>query len=902
MTMTTKLGLLSLFCLSALLIHSHPDLTWHLPLVGTPVPQLSQTSPSLRFFRHADPHVKLVGRLPSVIVTATKENTLSAINPKNGSILWRFLSPDSAPIVQYAMDLDHQHVAVISGQGSLAIRLLTLSDGRVLWENHLGDAGHVNISGIPHGTDLLFVTDQHSEHSTFPDVIASRGAEVLRIHGHDGKTRWRWTPSSSEIILRVFAQTLPDRLDVLLSHRDFEGSPRTQVQSIFSTTGQTRDHRPLSSQRCHQTDNSPLILFAPTDDTSSSTKSVVVCVDNDGYISSALVPENPSEPLKIFSFADLKAKHPILQDVGLARHGVFVAKLPDGAANVLRVGHDGALKSFWSFDASDLQPTFAGSIDRDGLPYVSKISFVSNLGLASLEILSLTPTEYTPEGMVVGQTFGYDLSENGRIVGIAVEVLQITNYVPASRVLLVTDLGAMQLWQGEILQWERHEDLASPASVTLHHSKRISGPPPKIQWSELLNTAAQMIQDGFARFLDLKAFRSDVSSETLPHAHVWVVGTSTGRIFAIVKEGDSTGRILWKRNLTPLGPLISQTDIKWEDVMIESGQNSPNPKVVVSINQDELMSRTFEIDLTNGKVIKKSLLEHLRSNKASNTDTNKQLLAVHDQDVGGSPARFLGDRGALFKYLNPNLAVYLNEGFGRQTIEILDQPTGSLIWAFEFQAPVETSSILAALTENWLVIASRELSHGFTQIHSIEWFMSSKADTRVDGSVANLTSSVRAYLTPFRIKNASFTKSRLGVTSRALLVINDMDQIVGFPRQLLDSRRPFRKPTQVEMEERLMKYDPMLTPDPKMIITGDRPTAKLKHVFSFPTEFESTSAVIGVGLDLFSTSTAPSGRFDMLGDDFNKIQLILTSVGLLAATLLLRPMVQAKKLRQQWYA
>jgi hypothetical protein len=101
--------------------------------------------------------------------------------------------------------------------------------------------------------------------------------------------------------------------------------------------------------------------------------------------------------------------------------------------------------------------------------------------------------------------------------------------------------------------------------------------------------------------------------------------------------------------------------------------------------------------------------------------------------MGGSPARFLGDRGALFKYLNPNLAVYFDDDFGRQTIEILDQKTGALIWAFEFSVKVDPASINAALTENWLVITSRETESGSTRINSIEWFMSSKADVRVDG-------------------------------------------------------------------------------------------------------------------------------------------------------------------------
>jgi hypothetical protein len=42
--------------------------------------------------------------------------------------------------------------------------------------------------------------------------------------------------------------------------------------------------------------------------------------------------------------------------------------------------------------------------------------------------------------------------------------------------MLVTELGDIQLWQGEELKWERHEDLSLPASITLHQSKTPGGP------------------------------------------------------------------------------------------------------------------------------------------------------------------------------------------------------------------------------------------------------------------------------------------------------------------------------------------------------------------------------------------------------------------------------------------
>ncbi len=46
---------------------------------------------------------------------------------------------------------------------------------------------------------------------------------------------------------------------------------------------------------------------------------------------------------------------------------------------------------------------------------------------------------------------------------------------------------------------------------------------------------------------------------------------------------------------------------------------------------------------------------------------------------------------------------------------------------------------------------------------------------------------------------------------------------------------------------------------------------------------ESTSLVFAYGLDLFSSRIAPSKTFDVLNENFNKAQLVLTIGGLVVA-------------------
>lgn len=77
--------------------------------------------------------------------------------------------------------------------------------------------------------------------------------------------------------------------------------------------------------------------------------------------------------------------------------------------------------------------------------------------------------------------------------------------------------------------------------------------------------------------------------------------------------------------------------------------------------------------------------------------------------------------------------------------------------------------------------------------------------------------------------------------------------------------------------------------------------ANVRQIVTMPSRLESTSLVLALGLDLFLTRVAPSGTFDVLSENFNKAQLVLTIGGLVVAVLVVRPIVARKKLKERWY-
>lgn len=118
----------------------------------------------------------------------------------------------------------------------------------------------------------------------------------------------------------------------------------------------------------------------------------------------------------------------------------------------------------------------------------------------------------------------------------------------------------------------------------------------------------------------------------------------------------------------------------------------------------------------------------------------------------------------------------------------------------------------------------------------------------------------------------------------------------------------------------MIQYDPLIPDDPKRVLShayrvssikqivscprsciSIDQVSKIRHIITSPAQLESTSLVVAYGLDLFSTRVTPSNTFDILSENFNKAQLVLTVAGLALAIVITKPMVMKKKLRERWY-
>ncbi|PFH46226.1 hypothetical protein AMATHDRAFT_70337 [Amanita thiersii Skay4041] len=320
-------------------------------------------------------------------------------------------------------------------------------------------------------------------------------------------------------------------------------------------------------------------------------------------------------------------------------------------------------------------------------------------------------------------------------------------------------------------------------------------------------------------------------------------------------------------------------------------------------------------------------------------DEDIQTFVPASKGPIASLGKVMGNKTTLYKYLNGNMFGVLtapspanqdsttSESKAVPTcgIYVVDGVKGTIIyraavpaWTGSPQGVGKVCNVKMSLTENWLVyhyydedmgsgtaakgqtkgwrIVSVEMYEGLTD----EKFKSSDMGA-YNKEMANVTVIEQAYVFPYGVSALATTSTKFGITSKDLIVATLNGRIQSFPRRMLDPRRPNRKPTNVELEEMLVQYDPLLPDDPKRVLSHNYQTANIQRIVTSPALLESTSLVFAYGLDLFLTRVSPSGTFDVLSESFNKAQLVFTVSGLVLAIVVTRPMVKRKMLQQKWY-
>lgn len=303
----------------------------------------------------------------------------------------------------------------------------------------------------------------------------------------------------------------------------------------------------------------------------------------------------------------------------------------------------------------------------------------------------------------------------------------------------------------------------------------------------------------------------------------------------------------------------------------------------------------------------------------------RDVTARPSADPVASIGDVLGDRRVLYKYLNPNaiLVTAANNVTHTVSFYLIDAVSGNALYATTHNNVDTSRPIPTILSENWLAYSftifptADAVSRGY-QLTLAKLYESSSPDDRGPlGSAKNFSSlgasssaALQAHVRSQtfqiseEISHLSVTQTRQGITSRLLLgVLPFSGSMIGIPLPALDPRRPVnRDPTKIEAEEGLFRYTPNLEFDPKWILSHRREVLGLQNILAVPATLESTSLLFawGQGGDVFGTRIAPSFSFDVLGKDFNKVQMLLTVAALGVGVVLVAPLVARKGNNMRW--
>ncbi|KAI0920704.1 hypothetical protein AcV5_010378 [Taiwanofungus camphoratus] len=988
---------------------------WHKPFVGVPLVSSLSTAPT--FHRLA----KSGAATQSVILTATSSNGLAALNPVDGSIVWRHIFEDNEHIIAYKERDDV--VAAVSGPGGATLRLLDALTGNLLLERRL----HRPEFGRSFEPEALGTAVEFEAGNKSSDVFALSNAYILRrIDGETGEIKWEWTsPDQASLVAYSKVVTSPLATYVIGLAKSF-ASYTLHITSLSSTTGEL-----IASAHIPSSIHNGLTDFLLLGNTKQPLwNHRVVWLEEGAVKSVALTPE-----LKEKTTAMKGAVFKRIVDVGLRDHGLFVAQKVDNTRHVVRLEENGP-KDVWEFSESIpsnhyTDSLYTGGLDKDGWPYVVRVYWSHTFKQASVHVFA--PHLADGKGLVTGSTFPFKTNNDGIIKHVAVDVANPEAYQVIARLVVTTSTGAVQLWQQDHLLWSREEALADikVAEFVELPERQINasrvgefnetyGERLQRQLSEaqdfpqyVLNFVRRFVTGSYASISSSVAPLANatdiLSRDTFGFRKLIVAATPYGKVYGI---DSANGEIVWSRvfglgwaaevggQVIPVKLFVTRTvsDGDAPQVVLVTQRKANNGLVdTVLFHIDALtggdvrgVSATADVlqgfDVIAGPMIEAYLVRsgstkvvvlldefvqvHIYPSTPENVDTfNKLLPAIHiplrtgppghrqltghqisphteftgkhvahstwslslppseeflqviprPHDPVASLGKVLGNRTTLYKYLNPNLVAVVTgtstSSMPRCSIYLIDGAKGTIIYHVVLPTVDASCDVKAVLTENWLVYQyyDSEIS-GVDQaksyrIVSVELYEGSGIDDKTKSSdltsLSNETSAVavfeQSYILSHGITTLSTTSTAYGITMKDLIVANENHQVRAIPRRFLDPRRPKNKPTNQEMEEWLIQYDPLIPDDPKRVLSHTYDVAGIRRIITSPALLESTSLVFAFGLDLFSTRVAPSNTFDVLSENFNKAQLVFTVAGLALAIVIARPMVQRKRLREKWY-
>ncbi|CAN9185139.1 hypothetical protein J4E82_004861 [Alternaria postmessia] len=906
---------------------------FHYALLGLPAPEAT-------FFQKP-----YAGSKASLLYSISQNQTIGAINPKDGALVWR-QHLASQPGQKGHLRSGNEQDTVISAVGN-RVTAWSASDGRLVWETSVEGAAVEDLEILEQEDGMTISAAKDAI------VLTTDGSSsVKRLDGKTGRAKWTFEDTSGDTPFQV--STSPTTIYYIALHTPLLGGSKLRVTSLNPITGKKLDQYTLNSDT--EISSRDRILFAGANTaapllawTDKANKVLKVNIIGSKAVSTFNTPgDEVVESIVLHAPNHINSLAHFLVEYQTA------------------VGHSAEV---YHVDLNKQTISKAYSLPE----LKTKGTFATSTSDANVYFTRLTEDEVTVFSSVSHGVLGrWNVRGSPTLAGAypvhgQSEVVLKSGVASAVRSAVLYSNGQWALLRNDEIAWTRPEFLSGTVSAVW------AGLPEEEALAQALadeshrNLVSAYIHRVQRHIEDLKYFPEwaqnipqrilgsvvgkpkettvdDIQQDTFGFHKLVVVATKTGRIAAL--DVGSRGKVMWNMDLGQFAPdtsfqnptlkahsgYVEVRDANFQgSLFINSttgGLISPDKikvEVPLAAKGQELVSFTLVDGTLKGYLESKPGSEPVWSFTPPVGEKIAGYVARPVKDPVASIGKVLGDRRVLYKYLNPNLVLVtaVVESARSASIYLIDSASGQVLHTMSHNDVDTTRPIPATVSENWFAYAltidaaSGASSRGYQLVVS-DLYESPLPDDRGPLGATSNSSTVQpsgsngdaakpyvisqSYQVPTEITHMSVTQTRQGITSRELLVtVPAVNAIIGIPRTVIDPRRPVgRDPTAQEASEGLVKYTPVINFDPKWHLTHKYEVLGIENIITSESGIESTSLVFAYGLDIFGTRVAPSFAFDILGKGFNKISMLLTVVGLFVGVLFVAPLVKRKQINTMW--
>ncbi|KAF2847379.1 DUF1620-domain-containing protein [Plenodomus tracheiphilus IPT5] len=883
------------------------------------------------------------GSKASLLYSLSQNQTIGAVNPKDGALVWRHHFP-SEPRGKGHLRSGNEQDTVVSAVGD-RITAWSAADGRLVWETVVDGAVMEDLE-ILEQEDGMTINEAKDA-----IVLLSDGTHgVKRLDGKTGRVKWTFEDASGDTPFQI--STSPTTIYYISLHSSMLGGSKLRVTSLSPVTGKKLDQYTLSSDtEISSNDN---ILFAGA----NTAAPLIAWTDKANRVLKVNIIGSKS--ISSFNTPTDEVVEKIL--LHAPNH---VNSLPHFLVEYqTAVGHSAEV---YHVDLKRNTVSKAYSLPE----LRSKGTFTTSTSDANVYFTRITTDEIAVYGSASHGVLGrWNVKSSLALAGAypvhgQSEVVVKAGSASAVRSAVFYSNGQWALLRNDELAWTRPEFLSRTASAVWAglpegealaealaeegHRNMVSAYVHRVQRHvQDLKYFPAWVQNVPARLMGSVLGKTkettvdDIQQDTFGFHKLVVVATETGRLAAL--DVGARGKVMWNVDLSQFAPntVFQHPRLKAHSGYVEMKDAGFEGSLFVNSTTGSLITSnhipTHTPFVSEGQTLlafelsEGTLLGFLENEPASEPvwsftpPAGEQIVgytARPVQDPVASIGRVLGDRRVLYKYLNPNLVLITTVGARSASIYLLDSASGQLLHTMSHDDVDTSRPIPATISENWFTYsltvngASGASSRGYQLVVS-DLYESPLPDDRGPLGASNNASTVQpsgtagdavkphvlsqSYQIPVEISHMAVTQTRQGITSRELLVTApSINSIVGIPRSFIDPRRPVgRDPNAQEQSEGLVRYTPLIGFDPKWHLTHKYEVVGVENIITSQSGIESTSLVFAYGLDVFGTRVAPSFAFDILGKGFNKISMLLTVVGLFVGVLFVAPLVRRKQINAMW--